>query len=468
MKFARFRGNHVSSRRAMKSGLLAAALLAISCAAHAVPVIPGGAGYGMETAAGRGGRVIKVTNVNASGSGSLKACIDYEGPRTCVFEVSGTIRLSTDLVIRHDRITIAGQTAPSPGILLRGAALKILASDVLVQHLRVRAGDDSNGPDPDNRDALKIEGNSSKTVRNIVIDHCSFSWGIDENVSVWGPHDNITFSNNIFAEPLHQSIHPKGYHGYGMILGAHSGSSITMVGNLFAHQVERNPLSRSSEFVFINNVVYNRGTMDLDLQSEDSRSTRNTVLNNLFIRGPSYSRDTSPIYIRTSGDLRLGSSSRVYQSGNHAYNYPRELLTLTGGSTISGLLSTVSYPVWNGGMTVQNTANDAVHDRVMSYAGARPTDRDAVDRRVVAQVRARNGQVINCVASNGSSRCNKNGGGWPSLTQNRRTLTLPANASSMTSSGYTNLERWLHSMDQSIAGTVQNTSPTSSPSLSVQ
>jgi pectate lyase len=462
-----------SFRRTMISSLLAAGLLTLGAAAQALPVIPGGAGYGMETAAGRGGTVYRVSNVNASGTGSLKACIDGEGPRTCVFDVSGTIRITTDLVIRNDKLTIAGQTAPSPGILIRGAALKILASDVLVQHIRVRPGDDTNGPDPANRDALKIEGNSTKKVQNIVIDHCSFEWAVDETVSVWGPHDNITFSNNIFAEPLNESIHPQddgsGYekHGFGVILGASSGSSITMVGNLFAHAVERNPLSRASEFVFINNLVYNRGTMDLDLQSQDYRSTQNTVVNNVFIRGPSYSRDTSPIYIRTGGTLKLGSSSRVYQSGNHDENYVRELLTLTAGSTISGLLSTSTYPAWNGGLVVRNTANDAVYNRVLSFAGARPTDRDTVDKRIIAAVKARSGQIINCVSSNGSTRCQKNAGGWPTLTQNRRTLTLPANQAARASNGYTNLENWLHNLDESIAGTVQNTSPISPASLSV-
>ena len=143
MKFDSFR-RHVSARRLMKSsGYLAAGLLAIVSAAQARPVIPGAGGYGMETVAGRGGPVYRVTNLNASGSGSLKACIDKEGPRTCIFDVSGTIRITSDLTIRNDKITIAGQTAPSPGILIRGAAIKIQASDVLIQHIRVRTGDDA-------------------------------------------------------------------------------------------------------------------------------------------------------------------------------------------------------------------------------------------------------------------------------------------------------------------------------------
>ncbi len=102
-----------------------------------------------------------------------------------------------------------------------------------------------------------------------MIDHCSFSWSIDEVASVWGPHDNITLSNNIFAQPLHDSLHPKPDgtgrmpHGYGVLLGSSaSGGRITMIGNLLAHQVERNPLTRARQLVFVNNLVYDRVTMD--------------------------------------------------------------------------------------------------------------------------------------------------------------------------------------------------------------
>src|SRR6476659_3476241 len=104
--------------------LSAAAIFALGAtAAQALPVIPGGAGFGMSTPAGRGGKVYRVTNLNASGTGSLKACTDATGARVCVFEVSGYIRLTEDLLIRNGPITIAGQTAPSPGITIRGAAI---------------------------------------------------------------------------------------------------------------------------------------------------------------------------------------------------------------------------------------------------------------------------------------------------------------------------------------------------------
>ena len=469
--------NLASFHRIMKPTLLAAGLLTLAATAQALPVIPGGAGFGMDTKGGRGGKVYKVTNVNASGSGSLKACIDQTGARTCIFEVSGTIRITSDLIIRNAYLHIAGQTAPSPGIMIRGAAIRVSTNDVVIQHLRVRAGDDTNGPDPNNRDSLKIEGTTAKPARNVVIDHCSFSWATDEVVSAWGPHDNITFSNNIFAEPLHESFHSSYSgsgtmkHGYGVLFGSQPGSSITMVGNLLANQVERNPLSRAAEFVFVNNVVYNRHFRALDLQSEGGRSTRNSIVGNMFIDGPMQdSVSTKPIYIRTSGDLKLGSSSRVYVSDNRSPTYgsvQTALYVLTGGVVIPSLTSS-SAPVWNSGLVARSTLNSAVYERVLTYAGARPTDRDAVDKRIVSEVRQRKGKFINCVSPNGSARCAANGGGWPSMPQNRRTLVLPANQATIRSNGYSNLENWLHRQSKLVAGVMDASSPTAPPALSVQ
>src|SRR5690606_18198669 len=212
------------SASTVRRGVLLGTFLSMATAlcatpARAVPVIPGAAGHGIETPAGRGGTVYKVTNLNEEGPGSLGACVAATGPRVCVFEVSGTIRLTKDLKIKNPNITIAGQTAPSPGIMLRGAGLWIMTSDVLVHHLRLRPGDDPGGPPPDNRGALIIDAPADKPVGNIVIDHCSFQWGIDENASAYWNWRTITFSNNIFAEALNESLHSKGAHGYGILFG---------------------------------------------------------------------------------------------------------------------------------------------------------------------------------------------------------------------------------------------------------
>jgi pectate lyase len=463
----------------MRPATLLATALALCGAAtvQALPVIPDAAGFGMDTKAGRGGTVFRVTNLNASGSGSLKACIDANVPRTCIFEVSGVIRITSDLMIRNGQIRIAGQTAPSPGIMIRGAAILVAASDVLIQHIRVRTGDDTNGPNPDNRDSLRISGTATKPVRNVVIDHCSFSWAIDEIASTWGPHDNISFTNNIFAEPLNESLHPQDDgtgvepHGYGVLFGSADNSSVTFVGNLLAHIVERNPLSRATELVMVNNLVYDRGHMDVDLQGQDGRVSKSSVVGNLFLRGPSFSRDTRPIFVRTSSAYSLVPGSRVYVYDNRAPDSGStysELVTLTGGDVISNLMTQTLVPVWNTGLVTRKTAENVVYDRVLSYAGARPTDRDSVDKRVVLDVRKRTGKIINCVSPNGTTRCSKNAGGWPTYAQNHRTLSLPSNQSSIASNGYSNLENWLNSMGRSMDGAVQAESPASPVALSVQ
>jgi pectate lyase len=468
----------VSSGR--KPLVLALSVLAAIAAAraYAVPVIPGAAGYGMSTPAGRGGAVYRVTNLKTDGAGSLKACIDATGPRTCIFEISGTITLTSEVTIRNGKLTIAGQTAPSPGIMIRGAGFKIHTSDVLMQHLRFRVGDDPNGPDPGNRDALKIEGTADVPVTNVVIDHCSFSWSIDEIASTWGPHDNITFSNNIFAEPLHDSIHPTDdgtaleKHGYGVLLGSsETGGRVTMVGNLFAHIVERNPLSRARELVFVNNLVYDRSNMDVDLQSTDTRLTKVSLVSNQFLKGPSYVRTTKPIYVRTNGTNPVNAGSQIWLENNYAPDTGSTLaaiLSFTAGDTTPTLLTAVSRPVWNSGLTVLSTSNNGLYNSVLKLAGARPADRDTADKRVVADVKNRVGQTINCVSADGSARCSKNAGGWPVYAQNRRSLTLPANHATVTSSGYSNLELWLHQMDQTAQGTIQVNSPSAPQAVAVR
>ena len=447
---------------------VAVLLAVVTNKVHALPVIPGGSGYGMDTPAGRGGVVYRVTNLNASGSGSLKACIDATGPRTCIFEVSGVIALTADMAIRNGNLTIAGQTAPSPGIMIRGGAFSIRGSDTLIQHLRFRVGDNPVGPDPGNRDSLKIEGTDEKPVKNVVIDHCSFSWSIDELASIWGPHDNITFSNNIFSEPLNDSIHPTDdgtgleAHGFGVLLGsAATGGRVTLRGNLFAHIVARNPLARSRELVFVNNLVYDRTDMDLEVQSQDGRTISVSAVGNQFLKGPSYGRTTKPIYLRTSGSYSLYAGSPIYLQDNYAPDTGSTLsaiLSFSSGDLTPSLLSGTRV-AWNSGLVALGTANNVVYDSILKNAGARPSDRDSADRRAVADVKSRGGQTINCVAADGSARCARNAGGWPTYAKNVRPLTLPANPSLVTASGYTNLEIWLQQLDQSLAGAALATAP---------
>ncbi|MFL6548531.1 MAG: polysaccharide lyase family 1 protein [Povalibacter sp.] len=451
----------LTTRAAVCAALTLAGLSPL--AASALPVIPGATGYGTSTTAGRGGTVYRVTTLAESGAGSLKECIDHKGPRVCVFEVSGTIKLTKDLPVRNTNLTIAGQTAPSPGIMLRGASLVVKTSDVLVQHIRVRPGDAPGDPYPENRDAIRVDGDEGAPItRNVVIDHCSFSWSIDEMASAWQNWDNITFSNNIFGEALNDSLHPKGPHGYGVLFGPVDGH-VTLSGNLLAHMVERNPLTNATSAVIVNNVIYNWSTMAVDLQSQKGAITKNTVVGNVFIKGADY-KTNSPVELRAAGG-GLPSGSKVYLDDNQAQESssdPWSVASSMFGDLVMANYKASTPPSWPSGMTRLPTSNNVTLTNVLKWAGARPADRDTVDTRIVNSVRNGTGRIINCVSNDGSARCKLNAGGWPNMAQNRRALTLPANPNTVTASGYTNLELWLQRMASEVEGL-----PTTTPKAPV-
>lgn len=436
--------------RSATVALLASAPLA----AYAVPVIPNGAGFGIETPAGRGGQVYRVTNLNESGAGSLKACVAASGPRVCIFEVSGVIRLTEDLHVWNPNITIAGQTAPSPGVMLRGAALSINTSDVLVQHIRVRVGDDPVGPSMGNRDALKIE--SSTLIGNIVIDHCSFSWALDETVTLWDRWNNVTLSNNIIAEGLHERADGHAS-GYGLLLGQSGGGRATVIGNLLAHNQARNPLNRSYSSVFVNNVIYNARGQSSTVQSMNGVVTQNSFIGNVYIPGPDTAHST-PLNVSVGNDeYALPPASKIYLADNVGFDAGATASAVGNEWSLasSGVPTSIKAnlpPIWPAGLTRLPTSGGVALEHVLKSAGARPADRDSVDTRIVRSVRDRTGRILNCVAPNGTARCARNAGGWPTLAENTRRLTLPADHQTMTASGYTRLELWLHQMAADVEG----------------
>jgi hypothetical protein len=438
-KIACFKEFTMVSARARLVVCFAFVFLGFDGVAEALPVFPGAIGFGSDTPAGRGGRIFKISNLEDSGPGSLRECAEATVARVCLFEISGVIRLTKDINIDAPNLTIAGHTAPSPGIMIRGAGIRITTNDVLVQHLSVRVGDDLKGPSPENRDAIKIEGGPS--VNNIVLDHVSVSWAIDENISIWGAgiHD-ITISNSIISEGLDESLHPKGAHSKGLIVGASAGgpepTNISVVGNLFAHNFERNALM--SNGTFANNFVYNWEWRASTIRGGDEtfEAVSASVVGNVYKRG-----------FDSNGELPV--IIQDVKSGTQIYLFDNQMKGLDSGSPWSFADVKVSFDVRASSPQAWPSRFDAVEsgnviESVLANAGSRPTDRDAVDVRIIQDVEMGTGTVVDCI-----STCDATDqqvpGGWPTLESNRRLIEITQNPSADDDGdGYTNLEEQLH------------------------
>jgi len=416
-----------------------------------LPIIPCETGFGINTVAGSGRHltparttVIKVTNLNASGPGSLDAAVKANYPRVVVFEVSGTIQVDGRLGIWNPYLTIAGQTAPSPGITLRGGTVEINTHDVLIQHIRVRVGD-QGGIDPSNRDGIQIHNNG----KNVVVDHCSVSWTIDEAGGTWGLEntviEDVTFNNCIFGEALYESIHPDGIHSMGLFFGYNT-KRASAIRNMFVHINQRLPMIRDriTDVVVANNLIYNYGqwihcAIDIrDNNGDRSRPLRASVLGNHSIKGTN-SVLGKAVVIGAYYDKNLTSNSQIYTDDNRCYDGVGLPCVLNQASpTVLVTGPPISIPGYT------PFASEDVKNIVLRYAGARPADRDVVDKRYVNDVINGTGSIINSQFDVG---------GWPKLAQNTRILNLPINPNGDDDSdGYTNLEEWLHAYNDTVQG----------------
>lgn len=253
-----------------------------------VPAFPGAEGYGKYTSGGRGGKVYVVTSLEDYDKGetpidgTLRRAVEKKGCRTIVFAVAGNINLKRKLDITKDSITIAGQTAPAPGVCVCGHQVRIKASNVIIRYMRFRLGDMNQ----EESDALSSTSSTEKGIYNdIIIDHCSVSWSTDECASFYG-NERLTFQWNIVSESLRQSIHAKGNHGYGGIWG---GKGASFHHNLLAHHDSRNPrfdhpgvTDIAGVTDFRNNVIYNWGS-----NSAYGGQTRSiNIVNNYYKPGP--------------------------------------------------------------------------------------------------------------------------------------------------------------------------------------
>lgn len=383
-----------------------------------LPVFPGAQGFGVDTPAGRGGVILRVTNLNDHGEGSLRNAIAHRGRRIIVFEVAGVILLSSDLVVAHPFITIAGQTAPEPGITLRGAGMRILTHDVLVRHIRIRVGDAPGGPSPSNRDALQILG---KNAHHVVIDHVSASWAIDENVSLWAGAHDITLSYCLISFALNHSLHPKGPHSTGLLVGDGS-RRIALVRNVLAHNASRNPrIKGGSSVVVVNNLICNgRGFMSVGSSSGVSRVT---ALGNVFIAGVDTDDDNDPV--RVEDNATRGSG--VYLRDNW---YQGRIYAPHGRRWLG------AAPVWAPDVIVW--PHFRVAELLSRNAGARPVGRDVVDRAALTPLCGKNSHIIDDPEEIGI---------LPMVPESRRPFVAPDRPHhDDDGDGYSRLEELLHRM----------------------
>ncbi len=367
---------------------------------------PGALGWASETPGGRNGQLIRVTNLNSDGPGSLRAALSRKGPRTVVFEVGGVIDLSRQtLVVTEPFVTIAGQTAPSPGVTIIRAGIDIRTHDVIVRHLRVRPGSAGMGRGSGwGEDAI-----STVSAFNVIVDHCSLTWATDENLSASGPRftgdtvdqwragtsHRITFSHNIIGEGLADSSHPKFEHSKGSLIHDNV-TELLIYGNLYAHNFERNPHFKGGVHgLIVNNLIYDPGqrAVHYNLQSlewgnETPLNGQMTAVGNVLRAGPSTLEPLPFLMLGGDGDLDFHGADNIAvdRLGAPMPDFGRY-------TTSRARLVEHDAPLdWHDSVVAIEAAD--VQAWVLANAGARPWDRDHHDVRLLANVAEGRGQII--------------------------------------------------------------------------
>jgi hypothetical protein len=360
-----------------------------------IPAFPGAEGGGMYSFGGRGGKVLTVTSLGDSGPGTLRWACEQGGARIIVFNVSGIIKLKTPLIIRAPYVTIAGQTAPGDGVCVAGETVWIDTHDVVMRHMRFRRGETWVGRRDD-----AIGGNA---VGNIMMDHISASWGLDENMSIYrhmwndgtGKKDlklgtvNITIQNSIFSEAL-----DTWNHAFGATLG---GENCSFMRNIYANNAGRNPsIGWNGVFNFANNVLFNWWHRSVD---GGDYTAKYNIINNYYKPGPVTPVD-KPISHRIlkpeSGRSQMERKvyGMAYVDGNVVEGNERVTLdNWDGGVQIEGLSDAGVYRdeiKWHSPFPMPHmTIMDAhsAYDFVLDNAGATLPKRDPVDLRIARVVR---------------------------------------------------------------------------------
>lgn len=358
---------------------------------------PTAEGYGKYTVGGNGGRTIVVTNLNDSGEGSLRAAVEAEGARTVTFDVCGNIELLSPLRINNDSITILGQTAPGLGICLKDCPLVINANEVIVRYLRVRPGDKYTR----DSDAL---GGGRYGQRNVILDHLSVSWSIDECLSIYKT-ENLTVQWCLVTHSLTKSVHTKGSHGFGGIWG---GNKATFHHNLLANHSSRNPRISSVDGTknvdVRNNAIYNWGFKSG--YGGGHYATVNLV-NNYYKPGPATTNkrffdvadDRTGLYF-IHGNVMEGDEAMTQENKKGVGDKPH-----ADGAPTCLVTEPFDYePI------TEETATQS-YERILTDVGC-SHKRDSYDTEVLRQVR----EGLGTFGNNGLINTPSEAGGWPDLT----------------------------------------------------
>ncbi len=350
-------------------------------------------GWASETRGGRDGKLLRVTTLSATGPGSLTEALATPGPRLIVFEVGGVIDLElATLRVREPFVTIAGQTAPEPGITLVRGGISVSTHDVVLQHLRVRPGSAGQpiGWQPDGI-------SSGSGAHDFVVDHCSLSWAVDENLSASGPRfqgatpeewrqntsHRVTFSHNIVAEGLAHATHEKGEHSKGSLIHDNV-TGVLLFGNLYASNTERSPFFKGgARGVVANNWIVNPGkyamkyTLVADEWAGHAPETGQMAVVGNVLR---YGKNT-PAGMPLLFSSGIGACD-VFLSDNVALDAQGVGVPLLGGA-LTNLQQVATAPLWPTGFEAEPASG--LVERLARVVGARPEARDSVDQRVVRQ-----------------------------------------------------------------------------------
>ena len=361
-----------------------------------------------RTSGGKGGQIIRVTSLEARGPGSLAEALAAKGPRIIVFEVAGVIDLDRhSLRIAEPFVTVAGQTAPSPGVTLIRGGIGITTHDVVLQHLRVRPGEAGREKKSGwEVDAIGTVGGAY----DVIVDHCSCTWATDENLSASGPRfegesveawrehtsHKVTFSNCLIAEGLSRSTHAKGEHSKGSLIHDNT-SNIAILGNLYASDMERCPLFKGgARGVFVNNFIVNPGRKAIHFGLvPDEWGTHPWVAGQMAVVGNHMLAGSD-----TVAGLALVSHSRgpleLYLKDNRALDRSGkalpEYVSLSGNDPKAACTLVKTPSLWPADLKALPV--EQVREAVLANAGARPWERDAIDRRIIDEARNNTGHII--------------------------------------------------------------------------